>query len=640
MSEKLLHESPEIKIRSLQKELERIKRGRSLSSVAIKRHRRFLRFLPYPVLVRDPKGLITYLNPAFTKTFGWSLKELKGHLGDQHVPEDLKDELSQKARTLAPNKSTLQFNSRRLTKKKAVLDVKIRVGIDRDHNNNRGDMILVLKDVTMENRINRTQNTMNRISKSLPQYPELRRLLFFINNEIKDLLGTGNATTLLLTRDRKELFFLSAAHEDWDAREQIEKARFPVEDLLAGKVVKTGLPLMINDSSANEEKTGSYESKFGYPVKNILMVPLRIEDQIIGAMAADNKKTGNFDETDLETLNILATTVTLSIANARATRQLRAAYEDVKSLNRAKDKMINHLSHELRTPVAVLLTSIQTLGKRLEILPEKNWESILERIHRNLDRIIGIESEVSDIVGKKEFQHHQILGIILEQCQDAFESFVEAETGNTGIIEKIRQKIDSIFVPKDLEIKDIFLDRFVENRLAALKPQMAHRAVNIISDLHPCPLIKMPQEPLKKTVDGLIRNAVENTPDRRTIDIIVCPGDFGIEFIVKDQGIGLTSEAQKRIFEGFFATQDMLKYSSKRPFDFNAGGKGADLLRMKIFSERYHFKISMASNRCQRLPENGDVCPGTMEKCQKISGPSCNGMTTVTCFFPFPDTDM
>ena len=31
MSEKLLHESPEIKIRSLQKELERIKRARSLS---------------------------------------------------------------------------------------------------------------------------------------------------------------------------------------------------------------------------------------------------------------------------------------------------------------------------------------------------------------------------------------------------------------------------------------------------------------------------------------------------------------------------------------------------------------------------------------------------------------------------------
>ena len=34
------------------------------------------------------------------------------------------------------------------------------------------------------------------------------------------------------------------------------------------------------------------------------------------------------------------------------------------------------------------------------------------------------------------------------------------------------------------------------------------------------------------------------------------------------------------ISEGFFTTQDTMAYSSKKPFDFNAGGKGADLLRI------------------------------------------------------------
>jgi hypothetical protein len=109
-----------------------------------------------------------------------------------------------------------------------------------------------------------------------------------------------------------------------------------------------------------------------------------------------------------------------------------------------------------------------------------------------------------------------------------------------------------------------------------------------------------------------------------------------MQFIVKDHGIGLTEEAQKRIFEGYFSTRDIMNYSSKRPYDFNAGGKGADLLRMKIFSERFNFKISMTSTRCKRIPENDNICPGSINACKEISGSECNGMTIVTCFFPFP----
>ncbi|MCP4717989.1 MAG: sensor histidine kinase, partial [Desulfobacteraceae bacterium] len=109
----------------------------------------------------------------------------------------------------------------------------------------------------------------------------------------------------------------------------------------------------------------------------------------------------------------------------------------------------------------------------------------------------------------------------------------------------------------------------------------------------------------------------------------------GVEFIVQDQGVGLTQEAQKRIFEGFFTPQATLNYSSKRPFDFGAGGKGADLLRMKIFSERHNFKIKMTSKRCRRLPNDTDICPGSIQACMGKIGPRCDGNTTVSVLFPF-----
>ena len=80
------------------------------------------------------------------------------------------------------------------------------------------------------------------------------------------------------------------------------------------------------------------------------------------------------------------------------------------------------------------------------------------------------------------------------------------------------------------------------------------------------------------------------------------------------------SERRYQLFEGFFVTRDLMAYSSQRPFDFNAGGKGADLLRMKIFSERNHFKINMRSSRCKFIPQESDICPGRISWCAFCKG--------------------
>ena len=345
----------------------------------------------------------------------------------------------------------------------------------------------------------------------------------------------------------------------------------------------------------------------------------------------------------------------LSIENARVSRRLRKAYEELKSLNNAKDKMISHLSHELKTPVAILSSSYKILERRLADIDEKTWAPTMERIQRNLKRIIGIEDEVYDIVENKEVFHNKIFSLILEQCQDEFEVLIAEETGETAVIAKVRQKIEDIFTVRDPVIQNIILSDFVKKRVAAIKPDMEHRNIKLIVSIEPSPIkatslnatslnptpiktflaIKIPAEPLRKTVDGLIKNAVENTPDGGTIEILVTQKSKGVEFIVKDHGIGLTHEVQKRIFEGFFSTQETMDYSSKRPFDFNAGGKGADLLRMKIFSEKYNFKISMTSKRCRHMPGNRDRCPGSIKECKQNSTSECGGETIVTCFFPF-----
>ena len=600
-------------------------------------YKRFLQFLPYPVIVQDAKQIVTYLNPAFTKTFGWTSKDLKGNHEAKCIPPALKDEINKKIKALPDQKKTLQFNTQRITKQGKVRDVVIRIGVDKDKNNNPGEMIIVLKDTTMEIRNKRNRDAMSRISLALPEYPDLKKLLFYVNTEIKNLLGVEGANVILLDKAQKQFYFFSTAHDNPDTKARIAKTRFAMDELLSGQVVKTGIPMIVNNFPDTEHKYNYRDQKVGYTIKNVLLVPLKTQDSTIGILAADNKKNGDFDNTDLDTLNTIAATIALSIENARVSRELRKAYVELKSLNKAKDKMISHLSHELKTPVAILLSSFKILSKRVSGIEKNKWQPTMERIKRNLNRIVGIEDEVYDIVENKEIFHSKVFSLILEQCQDVFESLIAEETGEKGVIAKVRQKIDDIFNFKAPAFENIMLNQFVEERIAKIKHAMAHRNIRIDTDIQPVPLIKIPVEPLRKTVDGLIKNAVENTPDNGSIKIFVNKKDGTIEFKVQDRGIGLTKDAKKRIFEGFFTAQDTMEYSSKRAFDFNAGGKGADLLRMKIFSEKYNFKISMISKRCQHLLQNRDRCPGSMHECQNTKESECGGKTVVTCLFPLQE---
>ena len=115
-------------------------------------------------------------------------------------------------------------------------------------------------------------------------------------------------------------------------------------------------------------------------------------------------------------------------------------------------------------------------------------------------------------------------------------------------------------------------------------------------------------------------------------------GDVGPELEVKDNGIGISEENLRLIFENYFTSYETMQYSTRQPYDFKAGGKGFDLLRMKIFSERYNFKIKMKSQPCNLVDAQGRECPGDIEDCvPDTDARDCqnSGGTTVTVqFFP------
>ena len=601
-----------------------------------KRYRTLLDFAPYPIVVFNLEGDVSYLNPAFTEIFGWSLIELEGKKL-HFTPPDVEKDDSEDFRHLYEKKVILRNETKRITKDGRVLDVILRAAVFSVSQDQPEGTLVILRDVTKEKRIARNNEAMLRISMALPEYPDLEDLLYYINGEVKRLVGTEGAILVLHDEMRQDLFIQGAAYDDMDTEKRTKEVRFSLDELVAGEVIRTGKPKIVSDTSADPELHQERDRRLGYRTRNLLLVPLKSIDRIIGSLCAINKKEGNFDETDVELLNMIAGTVALSIENARFSEEVKKAYREVTSLNRAKDKVINHLSHELRTPVSILSGSLSILTKRLLALPEATWKPTLERLQRNLDRIVEIQYQVQDIMDNKQFKGHGVLAAMIETCADELETLLAEELGERPLIQRIRQRVDEIFGLKKSVSQVLSLETTVNERMEALKPQFAHREVHLFTSIKPCPPVYLPPDVLQKVIDGLVKNAVENTPDEGKIEVGVHKKGEGTELVVRDYGVGITEDSQRRIFEGFFTTRDTMAYSSKRPFDFNAGGKGADLLRMKIFSERYHFKIDMTSKRCRHIPNESDECPGRISKCRfcsKAEDCHLSAGTTFTVYFP------
>ncbi len=614
MTQKATYEQLEQQVEDLTRQVAALEQNEVSLKESAKRYRTLLDFAPYPVATFTLKGGISYLNPSFTKVFGWTLEDIKEGRA-RFVPPELGPETSEKLKELFEQRTLTRYVTRRMTKDGRLLDVIARGAVFSESEMGVPGELVIFRDITREKRIARNNEALLRISTALPEYPDLEELLDYITSEIKRLLSTQGALVILLDEERKEFFFPGVADDDKATKKRVKEIRLPVDSLASAEVVKTGKPLIVNDAYKDSARYVERDHEFGYSFDNYVLVPIQSHDRIIGVLAAFNKSQGLFEDSDMELLGMIAGTVGLSIENARFSDELKQSHKELQSLDRAKTKAINHLSHELRTPVSVFSGTLQILEKKLQTLPDDSWKRSMDRAQRNVERIKDLQEKVRDIILGEESETRQRLSFLVDECADLLEDIIETQTGRTELLDKVRTRIRDMFETKNAEPREIFLDEFIRHGLEKMGPEFAHRNLQIEQFLETPPPVMIPAEPLEKVFSGLIKNAVENTPDQGKIQVTVFNREPGPGFSVRDYGVGILGDDQARIFKGFFTTQGTAAYSSKKPFDFNAGGRGADLLRMKIFSEKYHFSIHASSKRCGFIPGRDDICPGNIDDC-------------------------
>ena len=463
-------------------------------------------------------------------------------------------------------------------------------------------------DRTMRDRLNQYKKIFF-VSQAITSEINMEKLFEIIMEQTNRIMGTERCTIFLYHKEDNKLWSLVATGVGKD------EIRIEAGTGVAGWVYQNKTPLIVSDAYADSRFYPIIDKLSGFRTKNILSIPLFNKNgECIGVLQALNKISEDFTDDDLELLKLVSNHVAISLENSKL-------YEDLKVLDKARERIINHMSHEIKTPLAVISSAFKALSEEYENTNIQKIKKVINRGQRNLMRLMEFQMKADDILNQKYVLSKERF---LNFVQDAF-SIVEElrEKDHTeeinAILDLILKRLKSIYPDRNITNEVICLNDFLNDICMKLMHILEEREVKLIRDFDKDIKIVMDRSILKTVCLGLLKNAIENTPDEGQIAVglvDIAPNTF---LYFQDYGVGITSENQKLIFGGFFHTQDTKLYTTKNPYEFNAGGSGSDLLRIKVFSERFGFDIHFMSSRCKFIPKDTDICPGKISACKNVS---------------------
>ncbi len=234
-------------------------------------------------------------------------------------------------------------------------------------------------------------------------------------------------------------------------------------------------------------------------------------------------------------------------------KQMEALKEaqNANAANIAKTTFLNHMSHDLRTPMNAIVGFTDIAMKRK---PDKEVENCLKKIRKSSEYLMTLINDVLDISriesGKMEYK------------------------------------------PVPVDLRDM-----INTVLSIARGYMENRDLNfcVSRDELKTPYVMADELRIREVLLNIISNAVKFTKDGGTISFIAenAPGNDEhhtiIRYRISDTGIGMSEEFQSRIFDEFSQENDGARTSYK--------GTGLGMAIAKQYTDLMGGKIEVSSKK-------------------------------------------
>lgn len=235
-------------------------------------------------------------------------------------------------------------------------------------------------------------------------------------------------------------------------------------------------------------------------------------------------------------------TVTDITERKKAEHQLVLAMQRERELNDLKSKFVGMVSHEFRTPLATISSSVELI----KLISERSDEELSSKIQKHT-------SKVNEQIKRMTELMNEVLLI---------------------------SKIESGGITANFERYDLLL---ILNEVKA-EHSYANFTINIKSNQKSI-MMKFDRNMIHHILSNLFSNAIKYSLTNKTIDINIDQDDSHVRIEVKDYGIGIPHEDLEKLFTSFFRASNIR----------NLPGTGLGLVVVKYFLDLHKGYIDVAS---------------------------------------------
>ena len=469
--------------------------------------------------------------------------------------------------------------------------------------------------------------TLGKVGRSVTASLNLDEVLKLVVDAAVEITGAEEGSLLILEESSGELT-MRASRNFQD--EFVQTFRLPINDTLAGEVVRTGKPALLDEKSPQKIKTS-------YLVKTLIYVPLRVQDKVIGVLGVDNREsTRSFTSQHITLVSALADYAAIAIENARlfaGTEIERNKLEAI--LTRIEDGVIvvdangnvilaNRIARALfdlddkdiiMKPVEEVFVHEQMVG-----LLKNGHETFPYRCEIELDngRVInaqlnyvpdvGLTVTMHDVTYFKELDRIKsefvsnvshdlrspltaILGYVelLERVgpvNDKQRSFIQrVQVSVRNITELINDLLDLGRIESGFDERKVSLSlqNVVQYSVESFKDRIIESDHKLVMDIpENLPQIIGDSVRLRQVVDNLLGNSLRYTPNGGKISISARDENEQIILQVSDNGYGIPAVERPHIFEKFYRASNVVE---------NISGSGLGLAIVKSIVENHNGRI-------------------------------------------------
>jgi signal transduction histidine kinase len=302
---------------------------------------------------------------------------------------------------------------------------------------------------------------------------------------------------------------------------------------------RTGIPVWIDSRSELQRRYPDFTPP---ATAALACLPIRVAGRRVGVLAFGFASERHFSPIERSFMQDLARQVGFALERGRLYEEARRSEARLREANQRKDEFLALLGHELRNPLAPIMTALQVMKLRGDTSSERE-RAMIERQVRHVRRLVDDLLDVSRITqGKLELQKTPV------------------DVNNV-----IAQAIE-------------WAGPLIEQRFHRLKVDMPRDSLWIEADAGR----------LAQAVGNLLTNAAKYTDRGGTITMRVHREAGEIVIAVRDTGAGIAPEMLSRIFERFVQVD--------RTVERSQGGLGLGLALVKSLVTLHGGAVSCTSD--------------------------------------------